>query len=135
METRSGILGRVAENTLSWVGLGLIVLVGVAIYQTPAATKQVIWSTIWRSGFWIVLVAAIPWTGKLFIKRVLDYGSNWSGVALVAGFTLADVIVGWILMTGSPASGWGWFAILGALGVAGTYNYLVGEYLADMAGG
>jgi hypothetical protein len=38
-------------------------------------------------------------------------------------------------MTGWPASFWGWGAALAALAVAGTYNYLVTEYLAEMSGG
>jgi hypothetical protein len=37
-------------------------------------------------------------------------------------------------MGGLPGDGWSWFACLGAIAVVGTYNYLVTEYLADMAG-
>ena len=34
-----------------------------------------------------------------------------------------------------PNGGWFWFACLAALSLAGTYNYLVTEYLSEMAGG
>jgi uncharacterized membrane protein len=135
METRVGILGRVGERVLGWIALGLLIFVGIAIYQMPTETKQAIWSGIWRSIVWFALIAAIPWSAKLYIRRVLEIGSNWASVALIAGLVLADIIAGLMLITGWPDGFWGWISVIGALGIAGTYNYLVTEYLAEMAGG
>ena len=58
-----------------------------------------------------------------------------AGVVLLGVLTLVDAIVGLILMQGWPRGGWSWLAALAALAVAGLYNYLVAEYLAEKAGG
>lgn len=126
-----GILGRLSEKVLGYVALAIVVLVGIAIYQMPAETKGAIWSGIWRSIVWVVLAAGVPWCAALFIRRILEINTNWAGIGLVAGLTLADLILGIVLMTGWPSGGWTWAAAIGALAVAGTYNYLVAEYLAD----
>jgi len=130
----SGVLGRLAEKTLGWIILGLLLFVGYMIYQMPAETKRAIWEGIWRTIVWLVIAAAIPWSARLYIRRVLEVGSNWAAVGLLAGLLLIDLIAAWLLMTGWPSSAWGWAAGLGALAAAGTYNYLVTEYLAEMAG-
>lgn len=136
MEVQSGgILFRLGEKVLGWIALALIVAAGIAIWQMPAETKSAILSGAWRSLVWLVIVAVLPWTARLFIGRVLEAGTNWAGLALIGGYVLADIIVGWVLMTGWPSGGWGWMAVLTALGIAGLYNYLVTEYLAEMAGG
>lgn len=127
-------MSRVAERTLGWVALGAVALGGIAIYQMPADTKAAIWSGIWRTIFWFVFAAALPWCGTFFMRRLMQSGTNWTGVAWIGGLLLVDVILGLILMTVWPASGWAWLAVLGAIAVAGTYNYLVTEYLAETSG-
>jgi hypothetical protein len=133
--TGGGILGRLGEKTLGWIILGLLVFLGIAIYRMPAETKAAIWSGIWRSVVWVVVAAAVPWSAKLYMGRVLDAGTNWAGVALLAVLTAVDLLAGALLMTGWPGSVWTWLAAIGALAVAVTYNYLVAEYLAEMGGG
>ncbi len=129
------IVSRLAEKTLSWVILGLLIFLGYMIYQMPAETKSAIWNGIWRSIVWAVVAAALPWSAKLYIRRVLEAGTNWAGVGLLLVLLAADLIAAAILMTGWPTGGWSWAAGLGALALAGAYNYLVTEYLAEMAGG
>ena len=135
METRAGLLARLGEKTASWVILALVVFLGITIYQMPAETKAAIWSGIWRTNVWLLIVAAVPWSARLYITRVLEAGSNWAGVVLIASLVAVDILVAVLLMSAWPAGAWSWFACLGALAVAGTYNYLVTEYLAEMAGG
>lgn len=135
MEAGSTLLGRLGEKVLGWAALGLILLVAVAVYQTPADTKQAIWSGLWRSIMWLSIVAIVPWSARLYIRRVLEVGENWAGLALIVGLTLVDVLAGWWLMTAWPVSGWAWLTIIGALGLAATYNYFVTEYLAEISGG
>jgi len=129
-----GILGRLSEKVIGWIVLGLLIFLGIAIYRMPAETKTAIWNGIWRSAVWVAIVAATPWSVKLFIRRILEAGTNWAGAALLAGLVAVDVVAALILMTGWPGSAWTWVAALGALAVAGAYNYLVTEYLSDMAG-
>lgn len=133
--TGGGILGRLGEKMLTWVGLALLIFLGIAIWRMPAETKAAIWSGIWRSAVWVAIAAAAPWSAKLFIRRILEAGTNWTGVGLLAGLIAVDLVAALLLMTGWPAGLWSWLAALGVLAVAGTYNYLVTEYLSEMAGG
>ena len=132
--TGGGILGRLGEKVLGWIALGLLIALGVAIYEIGPAGRKAIWEGIWRTALWIVVVAALPWSAKLFIRRLLEVGSNWAGVVLLAAFVLVDVILGVALLGGLPHGGWGWLAALAAVGVAGTYNFLAAEYLSEQAG-
>lgn len=130
-----GIFGRLGEKVLGWIALGLLIFLGIAIYQMPGETKAAIWSAIWRGFLWLAFVLAVPWSARLLMRRVLEAGTNWAGVALIGAFVVADAVVGILLMTGWPDGAWAWLATLGLLTAAGTYNYLVTEYLAEMAGG
>lgn len=134
METSGGMLSRVGEKVLGWVALAIIALLAIAIYRMPGETKVAIWESIWRTGVWVVIVAALPWGSRLIIGRIVEIGSNWAGFGLIAGLIALDIVAAVVLMTGWPSGGWTWAASLGALALAGTYNYLVTEYLAEMAG-
>jgi hypothetical protein len=130
-----GMLGRLTERIIGYVALGLIALGCFALYRMGPAGRTALWEGIWRTGFWVLWAAAVPWTARLFIGRLLEVGANWAGVAVIAAFSLLDVVVGLVLLGGLPATGWGWVAAIAALGVASTYNYLVAEYLSEQAGG
>ncbi len=134
METSGGILGRLGEKVLGWIALALIIVVGVGVWRMGPEARGAILSGIWYTLVWIVIVAALPWLTRLFIGRLLEIGENWVGVVLIAVYTLIDLIVGVIFLGGLPVGGWGWVVALAALAVAGTYNYLVCEYLAEQAG-
>jgi len=133
--TGGGILARLSEKMLTWIGLALLVFLVIAIWKMPPETRAAIWSGIWRSVVWVVIAAAVPWSAKLYIRRILDARTNWAGAGLLAGLVAVDVIAALLLMTGWPGGVWSWLAAIGALAVAGTYNYLVTEYLSEMAGG
>ena len=132
--TSGGILGRLGEKVVGWIALGCLIALGVAIYQLGPDGRQAIWSGIWKSGVWLAIAAALPWTARLFIRRIIEVGSNWVGLALISAYVLVDAVVGIVLLGGLPGGGWGWTAALAALAVAGTYNFLVAEYLAEQAG-
>ena len=82
-----------------------------------------------------MIAAALPWSVRLFIRRILEIGSNWASLSLLAAFVLVDAVAGLLLLGGFPTGGWSWIAALAALAVAGTYSYLVAEYLSEQAGG
>ena len=132
--TGGGMLARISERVLGWVALGLLIAIGIAIWQMGPERRDAIWNGIWRSGMWVAIVAALPWSARLFIRRILEVGSNWVGVGLIGGLLAVDLIAA-LLLGGLPGSFWGWVAGLGALAIAGTYNYLVTEYVSEMAGG
>lgn len=135
MEVSGGLLSRVGERVLSFLAIALLVGVGVAIWQMGPEMRAAIWSGIWRTAAWLLIAAAAPWSARLLIRRVLETGTNWAGFGLLAALVVLDLVAALLLMTGWPAGFWGWAASLALLGLAGTYNYLVTEYLADQAGG
>lgn len=135
METTGGIFGRLSEKILGWIALGLLILAGVGLWQMGPDGRGALWSAIWRTVTWVAVAAILPWVVRLFITRLLALSSNWAGVGLIAALTLLNIVLGLILMGGFPGSGWGWIVALAAVGIAGTYNYLVSEYLAEQAGG
>ncbi len=130
-----GILGRLSEKVLGWIALALVALGAVAFYQTPAATKAALWSTVWRCAAWLVITGVLPWASRFVLGRVLEAGSNWAGVGLLGALLLLNILSGLLLMTGWPQGAWTWMLVLGMLALAGTYNYLVAEYLTQMRGG
>lgn len=125
---------RVSERALGWVALGLIVLAGVGLWQMGPEGRGALWSATWRSAAWLAIAAVVPWIASLFIERLLELRTNWAGAALVAVLVAFDALAGILLLSDWPASGWAWVAAIGVLGVAGTYNFLVAEYLAQRAG-
>jgi len=134
METGTGILGRLTEKVLGWIILGLLVATGVAIWQMGPAARAAIWSGIWRTAAWLAVAAALPWSARLYLRRLTELGTNWAPVGLLAVLLALDAAVGIWLLTAWPTSAWSWCAVLAALATAATYNYLVAEYLAETQG-
>ena len=132
--TSGGIFGRLFEKTIGWIILGVLIALGIAIYQMGPTGRDAVWNGIWRTVAWIVMAGAVPWSARLFIRRVLEMSTNWAGLAVLASFTIVDAGVGLALLGGWPSGGWGWVAALAALGAAGTYNFLVTEYLSEEFG-
>jgi hypothetical protein len=130
-----GILGKLGDKILTMIALALVLLGAYALYRLGPEGRGALWAGIVNTIAWVVIAAAVPWSSKAFIRRLLATGTNWAGVAAIAAYTLVDLIAGRVLMGGWPASGWGWVAGLAALAVAGSYNYLVTEYVAEQAGG
>ncbi|MBU0640682.1 MAG: hypothetical protein KKB50_17605 [Planctomycetes bacterium] len=136
MESESpGIVGRIGERVISWVIFGLLIALGIAIWRMDPATRGAIASGIWRTASWLVIAAAIPWSARFFIRPILAARTNWAGAGLLVGLLALDLLAAALLMTGWPAGGWGWLGALAVLASAGTYNYLVTEYLSDQFGG
>jgi hypothetical protein len=132
--TGGGILGRLGEKVLGWIALALIVALGFGLYKIGAPGRQALWGAIWRTSLWVAVVGALPWTIRLFIRRILELSSNWAGVAVIGSYVVLDALLGVILLNGFPAGGWGWLLTLAALALAGTYNFLVAEYLSEQTG-
>ncbi len=130
----SGILGRVGEKVLTGIIFALLIVLAVGVYRMGPEARGAIISGIGRTLVWIGIAALLPWSVRLFIRRLIEIGQNWVGLALITGLTVIDVVVGLILIGGLPAGGWGWFSAVTALGIVATYNYLVCEYLADRHG-
>jgi hypothetical protein len=130
-----GMVGRLFEKTIGWIILGALIFAGYGIYKLGPDGRGAILSATGRIIGWVVIAAALPWLTRFFIRRLLEIGENWVGLALIAGLTLIDAIAGLTLIGGGPEGFWPWVLSLAALALAGTYNYLVAEYLAERYGG
>ncbi|TWT45723.1 hypothetical protein RAS1_21520 [Phycisphaerae bacterium RAS1] len=135
METSGGMASRITEKIVTGVVFALLVVLGVTLWRMDPATRTAIWNGIWKTAAWCVLAAALPWSGRLFIARVSEIGTNWAGAGLIGAYVLIDVVAALLFMGGLPGGGWAWTATLVGLGLAGSYNYLVTEYLAEQCGG
>lgn len=133
--TGSGLLSRVGERVLSWLALGALLALGVAIWQMAPETKAAIWSGIWRTGAWLAIVALVPWGVRPVIRRVASAATNWAGLGLLGVLLAVDLVAATLLLTAWPAGIWSWVLAVAALALACTYNYLVAEYLAERFGG
>lgn len=131
----ASIFGRLSEKILGWIALGLLILAGYGVYKLGPDGRGAILSATGLIIGWIAIVAALPWFSRLFMRRLLQIGENWVGLALIAAFTIIDIAAGLALLRGWPEGFWGWFISLAAVGIAATYNYLVAEYVAERYGG
>lgn len=132
--TGGGILGRLFERILGWIALALLLAAAFGIYRLGPVGRQALLDGFWKALVWLMLVATLPWTARFYMSRLLEFRTNWAGLILLAAFVLVEALVGLLLLGGWPSGGWSWFAALAALAVAGTYNFLVAEYLAEQAG-
>ena len=122
---------RASLPILTVVAVALVGLGAYALYAMGPGGRAALWTGVGRTIAWVIIAGVLPWSAKAFIGRILAAGTNWAGLALIAAYTTIDLIAGRLLMGAWPASGWGWLAALAALGIAGSYNYLVTEYLAQ----
>jgi|YNPNPStandDraft_1061719.scaffolds.fasta_scaffold187597_2 hypothetical protein len=134
-EPSAGMGWRLLEKVLGWIILGLLVAAAYGIYAMGPQGRASLWAGIWKTLVWIIVAAALPWSGRLFIRRILEIGSNWAGVALLVAYALVDAAVGLLLLGGWPRGTWSWIAATAAWASAGTYNFLVSQYLSEQAGG
>ena len=105
METPSGgILARLGEKFLGWIGLALLILIGIAIWQMDPVVRTAIWQGIWRTILWVAIAAALPWSAKLYLRRVLGAGTNWASAGLLAVLALVDLGAGLLLLSGCEAT-------------------------------
>lgn len=86
-------------------------------------------SLIARFVLWFVVAAGLPWAGIGLVRRVLKRRRNELNGLLLAGFTLADLALFWVLIL---ALGTGAGSVAGLLVTAalmGYYNYDAMDYI------
>ncbi len=91
--------------------------------------------------FWLVLVAALPWTSYLFMKPLLAFQSNLNSeraaaatsIAVIGAFCLIDIALAFWLGDWHDAGGFSWFMLIVGFMAAGAYNFVICESLARQA--
>ena len=128
---RNAMTKLILRYVLAGLVLLGVVVAGVSWFQMPAADRAVIVGTIGRVVAVIAIVLVLPWATFFISTAAAKRDSNLAGVALVAGYTVADIaLAAWLL-----GGGWGGttLAIFGTLGLlsAVLYNVLACDFIAD----
>lgn len=117
-------------------GLVALAVIAAAIswWQMEPQTRQMIVSGTGKIVGWFLTVLILPWATFFITTRVAKYDSNLAGAMLVLALTLLEVLLlGWLFNWNiSGAAGWT-FLIVGGL-VAGAYNLLVCDWIAERLG-
>ncbi len=91
--------------------------------------------------FWIVLVAALPWTSFFFMKPLLGFQANLNSergaaavsVGVIGVLCVIDMILAFWLGDWGDKSGFSWFVLILGFAAAGAYNFVICESLARNA--
>jgi hypothetical protein len=127
MDFLKSITGRIVTGL---VALG-VVAAAISWWQMDESTRQMLVSGTGRIFAWLGVVLALPWTSFAIIGWVARMESNAAGGLLVALYSLAEIILlAWLFHWHMPNPAAWTFLLLGGL-VAGVYNLLVCDWLAE----
>jgi hypothetical protein len=112
------------------VGL-VVILTALSWYRMDESTKQMLISGTGHIIAWLGIVLVVPWVSFAAIGWVARMDSNTAGGVLVAVVSIVEtVLLAW-LFAWSVNTGPRWtFLILGGL-VAGLYNLLTCDWIAE----
>jgi len=127
MDFLKTVTGKVVSG---FVGLA-VVIAGIAWWRTDPETRSMLLAGTGKIVSWIGIVALMPWATFFIIGWVGRLRSNGAGAALVFVYTLLEtLLLLWLFGWSLPGpTAWTFFAV-GAL-VAGVYNLLVCDWLAE----
>jgi hypothetical protein len=127
MEFLKSITGRIVTGL---VALG-VVAAAISWWQMDESTRQMLVSGTGRIFAWLGIVLVLPWASFAIIGWVARMESNAAGGGLVAIFSIAEVILlAWLFHWHMPNPAAWTFLLLGGL-IAGVYNLLVCDWLAE----
>lgn len=125
MEWLKGVAGKVATG-LIFLAVGIA---GLAWWQADPATRSAVLNGVGKTVGWSVAVLVVPWACFWLIGIVAKAQSNLAGVCLVAGLTIVEAVtLGWLF---GPASGAAWGIVVAAVLIAGVYNTLACDWIAE----
>ncbi|CAN5512712.1 hypothetical protein BH10PLA1_BH10PLA1_18110 [soil metagenome] len=107
---------------------------GFAWYRMDEAGRSELAGGAGRIVGWIALVAAIPWTIFFLVQRVAKMDSNVASGVFVLGLTLLEAAgLAWMFhFSISGGAGWTFFAV--GVVLAGVYNLLMCDWIAERFG-
>lgn len=127
MEFLKSISGRIVTGL---VALG-VVAAGISWWQMDPSTRQTLVSGTGKILSWFGITLAWPWASFAIIARVARLDSNLAGGILVACYTLAEIVLlAWLFHWHLPSPTAWTFLLLGGL-VAGVYNILTCDWIAE----
>src|SRR5258706_10385581 len=120
--------GKVAGTLIVAATLGG----GYWCYQHPEVLKAG-WTLVKLTLVWIVVAAALPWSSYLFMQPLLAKQSQIQsaraagtvGIAIIAGFTLADILLALHLAEGAIHGSFTWLVVILGFAAAAAYNFVI----------
>lgn len=108
-----------------------VVAGGISWWRMDESTRQALLSGTGRIVSWLGVVLLLPWASFFLTTWVARRQSNAAGALLVAAYTIVEaVLLGWLFGWEIPgATGWTFF-VVGVL-LAGVYNLLVCDWIAE----
>lgn len=114
-----------------------VIAAGVWCWQHPDAVRafgHVVKMTL----IWLAVVAALPWSSYLYMRPLLRVQSDrlsagaakGLSIAVIAGYCLADVLLGLWLADWTISGALSWFVVLTGFAAAAVYNFVICESLA-----
>ena len=127
MEFLKSVGGKVAGGLVA-----LAVIVGaISWWQMEPASRQAILSGAGKLAAWFGIVVLVPWASFFLIGRVAKRESNVTGAALVLGYTAVEAAVLAWLFGWSIAGATSWVFYAAAVLLAGVYNLLACDWIAE----
>lgn len=118
-------------------GLVALAVIASAIswWQMDVTTRQGILSGAGKIAAWFGVVLLVPWASFFLIGRVARLERNSAGAALVAGYTAVEAgVLAW-LFDWSIGGATAWIFFTAAVLVAGVYNLLACDWIAEKVSG
>jgi hypothetical protein len=127
MDFLKSITGRIVTGL---VALG-VVAAAISWWQMDESTRQMLVSGTGRIFAWLGVVLFWPWASFALIGWVARMESNAAGGILIAIYSIAEIVLlAWLFHWHMPNPAAWTFLLLGGL-VAGVYNLLVCDWLAE----
>lgn len=116
-------------------GLVTLAVVASAIswWQMEPATRSALLSGAGKIAAWFGVMLMVPWASFFLIGRVARMDSNAAGGALVLGYTAIEAAVLAWLFDWAIAGPTAWVFYAAAVLVAGVYNLLACDWIAEKA--
>ena len=108
-----------------------VIACAVSWWQMEPTPRQAILSGTGKIAAWFGVVLLVPWASFFLIGRVARKERNSAGAALVLGFTAVEAAVLAWLFDWSIAGPAAWVFYAAAVLVAGVYNLLTCDWIAE----
>ena len=124
-------LKTVTGKVVGGLVLLAVVAAGISWWQMDPATRQMLVSGTGKILSWFLIVILVPWATFFIIGRVAKLESNAAGAALVAGYTLLEVVLLAWLFDWSIAGATAWTFLMVAALFAAAYNLFTCDWIAE----
>ena len=128
-------LKTVGGKIVSGVVALAVVAAAISWWRMDPQTRHMLLSGTGKIVGWFFRVLAVPWASFFVVGRVARVEHNAAGAALVAGYTAAEAaLLAW-LFDWSISGPTAWVFFLAAALLAGVYNLLTCDWIAEKVNG